>query len=220
MNLSGAASLAPSAAPKPQPSPPAGPSAKNVPGFSRAQWSGRSGYSLMMTASLPTVSPMTRDRYSGEIVVPGGGILRQLRAPRPHALGQPRAARGNARVRHLQARLDRAHKRIQRLCGAGLHREIAREAAHRIAHVERVFADMRDAAAAGRMLQMRDPRHVGFKRDHQIGIGEQRAGLEAEMHRMARRQAHRARVVRDDRDGAAFGQALELRDRLGGQGRR
>ena len=37
---------------------------------------------------------------------------------------------------------------------------------------------MRDAAAAGRMLQMRDPWHIGFKHDHQVGIDEQRAGLE------------------------------------------
>ena len=167
----------------------------------------------MMMASLPTASPIACERYSGEIVVAGRGILRELRAPRAHALGQSRAARGDARLRHLQARLDRARERIERLRGAGLNRKIAREAAHRIAHVERILADMRDAAAAGRMLQMRNPRHVGLEHDDQIGVGQQRAGLEAEMHRMARRQAHRARVVRNDRNGAAFGQALEQRRR-------
>ena len=78
---------------------------------------------------------------------------------------------------------------------------------------------MRDAAAGRRMLQMRDPRHVRFNDDHQIGVGQKRAGLETEMHRVARRQAHCARTVRNDRDGAAFGQALKRGDSLGRQGR-
>ncbi len=35
---------------------------------------------------------------------------------------------------------------------------------------------MHDAAAGRRMLQVRNPRHVGFEHDHQIGVGEQRPG--------------------------------------------
>src|SRR6185437_4819005 len=202
--LSGAASFAPSAAPNPHPSPPAGPSAKNVPGFSRAQWSGRSGYSLMMMASLPTVSPMTRDRYSGEIVVPAVESFANC-APR---------------VRHLQTWLDGARERIERLRRAGLQSKVAREAAHRVPHIERILADMRHAAATGWMLQMRNPGHVGFERDDKVGIGKQGARLESEMHGMVRRQAHRARAMRDDRNGAALGETLKLVDSFCRQGRR
>ena len=36
----------------------------------------------------------------------------------------------------------------------------------------------RDVAAGRRMLQMRNPRHVGFQRDDEIGVGQQRARLE------------------------------------------
>ena len=99
----------------------------------------------------------------------------------------------------------------QRVDGAGLHGEIAGERAHRIAHEERVLADMGDAAAGRRMLQMRNPRHVGIEHDDQIGVGEQRARLEAEMHRVARRQADGARIMRDDRNGAALGEMRERR---------
>ncbi len=86
-----------------------------------------------------------------------------------------------------------------------------------VADEERVLAHMNDAAAGRRMLQMRNPRHIGFQRNHQIGIGEQRAGLVAEMHRMAGRQADAARVLRDDGNGAAFGQPRQHRHRVGGQ---
>ena len=66
---------------------------------------------------------------------------------------------------------------------------------------------MRDAAAGRRMLQAGNPRHVGFEHDHQIGVGEQRARLEAEMHGVARRQADAARIVRDHGNGAALGKS-------------
>ena len=123
-------------------------------------------------------------------------------------------------LRHLQARFDRARERIQRLRGASLNRKITREAAHRIANVERVLADMRDAAAGRRMLQMRDPRHVRTQCTITRSASVRSApGSKPEMHRVARRQAHRARTVRNDRDGAAFGQALERGDSLGRQGR-
>ena len=56
-----------------------------------------------------------------------------------------------------------------------------------------------------------------FEHDHQIGVGQQRARLEAEMHGMARRQADRARIMRDDRNGAALGQMPEHLDRGGAQ---
>ena len=136
----------------------------------------------MMMASLPTASPIARREIFRRNCRAGGEILRQLGAPCAHALGQARTPRGNARVRHLQARLDRAHQCLERLGGAGLHGKIAWEAAHGIAHIEWILTHMRDAAAAGRMLQVRDPRHIGFDHDHQIGIDEQRAGLETEMH--------------------------------------
>ncbi len=106
-------------------------------------------------------------------------------APCPHTFGQARAAGRDARVRHLQTRLDGARKRIESLCRAGLQSEIAWEAPHRIAHIERVFTDMRNAAAARWMLQMWDPGHVALKRDDEVGIGKQGAGLEPEMHGMA-----------------------------------
>ena len=153
-----------------------------------------------------------RDRRAGR------GILRELRAPRAHAFGQSGAPRRDARVGHLQARFDRARERIERLRRARLNRKVARETAHRIANVERVFADVCDTAAARRMLQMRNPRHVGLDHDHQVGVSQERAGLEAEMHRMTRRQAHRTCAMRNDRDGAAFGQALESRHSVGVQG--
>ena len=124
----------------------------------------------MMMASLPTASPIARERYSGEIVAPAAESFASCARRVAHALGEPRAARGDARVRHLQARFDRAHQRIERLRRAGLNRKVARETAHRIANVERVFADMRDTAAGRRMLQMRNPRHVGFEHDHQVGV--------------------------------------------------
>ena len=98
-------------------------------------------------------SPMTRERYSGEMRSPGAESFASCaRRVRMRSVSR-RAARGDARLRHLQARLDRRAQRLQRIDGAGLDGEIAREAAHRIAHEERILADMRDAAAGGRMLQ-------------------------------------------------------------------
>ena len=63
---------------------------------------------------------------------------------------------------------------------------------------------------------MRNPRHVRFEHDHQVGVGEQRARLEAEMHRMARRQADRARIMRHGRNGAALGKMRQRRHGVGG----
>ena len=67
------------------------------------------------------------------------------------------------------------------------------------------------------MLQMRNPRHVRFQNDHQVGVGQQRARLEAEMHGVAGRQADGARIVRDHRNGAALGKSGKPFDRGGRQ---
>ena len=127
---------------------------------------------------------MHRDRYSGEMRLAGSGILRKLRTPCAHPLCQAGATGSDARLRHLQSRSHCGDERGQRIDGAGLDRQIAREAAHRVAHEERLLADVGDVASRGRILQLRDPGRVGVDDDDKVGVGQQRAGLEAEMHRV------------------------------------
>ena len=120
-----------------------------------------------------------RDRLSGR------GILRKLRAPCAHALGQARAAGGDARLRHLQPRPDRGVESGQRVDGAGLDREIAREGAHRVAHEERLLANVHDVTSRGRVMQAGDPGRIAVNGDDEVGVGQQRARFEAEMHGVA-----------------------------------
>src|SRR5258708_694227 len=63
---------------------------------------------------------------------------------------------------------------------------------------------MRDTAALCGRLHRRIPGRVALDHDDQVGLADQRAGVETRMHRMARRQSDRARVVADDRDGGAI----------------
>ena len=128
---------------------------------------------------------MHRDRYSGEIVCPGVEFFRKLRAPRAHPLGQACATGSDARLRHLQSRSNRGVERRQRVDGAGLDGEIAREGAHRVTHEEWLLTDMRDMASRGRVVQARDPGRVGVDGDDQVGVSQQRTRLEAKMHRVA-----------------------------------
>ena len=91
---------------------------KNVPGFSRAQWSARSGYSLKMMASSPDRLADRAARYSGEMVAPGRDIFGELRAPHAHALGQPGAAApryaASAICRRVSTRFDQRFERLGR----------------------------------------------------------------------------------------------------------
>ena len=57
----------------------------------------------------------------------GRRFLGELCAPQAHALVQAGAPGGNARLRHLQAGLDRRGQRFQRLDRPGLYGEVARE---------------------------------------------------------------------------------------------
>ena len=74
---------------------------------------------------------------------------------------------------------------VERVDGAGLDRKIAREGAHRVAHEERLLANVHDVTSRGRVMQARNPGRIAVNGDDEIGIGEQRARLKAEMHGMA-----------------------------------
>ena len=90
-----------------------------------------------------------RDRYSGEIVVAGARNPWRVARAASRMRSVSRARRAAMRASAICSRGSTARvKRIERIGDAGLHREVARERAHRIAHVERILADMRDAAAA------------------------------------------------------------------------
>ena len=143
-----------------------------MPGFSRAQWSRLSGYSLKMIASSPTASPTARLKVAALSAV-GVCVLRGLGAARLMALDQLRAARLDIELLLRQRRVER-RQRDRRRRG---DRQIARERAHRIAREGRVLADMRDAAAGGRLLGARIPRRVALDHDDEVGLADQRAGI-------------------------------------------
>ena len=156
-----------------------------MPGFSRAQWSRLSGYSLKMIASSPTASPTAAAERGG---VERGRACASFAAFARRALWRSislRAARLDVELLLRQRRIERG----ERDRGRRGDRQIARERAHRIAREHRVLADMRDAAAGGRLLHARIPRRVAFDDDDQVGLADQRAGIEARMHRMRRRAA-------------------------------
>ena len=91
--------------------------------------------------------------------------------------------------------------------------EIAREAPHRIAGEHRVLADGGELAVGLRRLLAGDVGHVGLDDDREVGLLDEALRVEAHVHRMARRQAHRALPLRDDRDRVFLGKPAERRDR-------
>jgi len=129
--------------------------------------------------------------------------LRELLPPR----WQVRARVGAARGQRLRQRIEQHH-------GLAGDREVAGEAADRDARERRVLADMHDLASRGRRFTVGEPWRVAVDRQHEIGLGQQRMRLEAEMHRMAPRQVHVAREPRYDRQREALGEACERRHSL------
>ena len=60
----------------------------------------------------------------------------------------------------------------QRRCGGGGHRDIAREAADRIAREQRIDTEMDHLAFRARRLEAGDPRHIALDDEDRVGIVE------------------------------------------------
>ena len=161
-----------------------------------------------MIASSPTHSPTARLKVAAlsASAFACAAILARRALWRSISFAR-RASTFELLARPAPHRAPRARSRRRRR-----DRKIARERAHRIAHERRVLADMGDAAAGSRLLRARIPRRIAFQHDDEVGLADQRRGVEARMHRMARRQRERADVVADDRDGGAIGERRERRD--------
>ena len=85
-------------------------------------------------------------------------------------------------------------------CG---HLEVACKAAHGIAEIRRVLADVGNARGRPRCLDARQPGNVGFDDDDGIGIVEIGSGIEPMVQGMIARQTRKARSVRDNRQTEA-----------------
>ena len=107
------------------------------------------------------------------------------------------------------AALQRLLQRFQHGKRSRGDRQVGGEAAHRIARIERVLADLHDARAGRRRFLARQPWHIGFDDDHQVGVVQQRARHRALEHRMVRGHREVARVVRDHRQRPALRQSRQ-----------